>query len=79
MKFATRTMARTAEMITALTSQVLPRTTDALLTFWTSRSRKAAPRKKKCQWVRSQLATRSRVRVRPMPRSKSKKSKPASR
>ena len=45
-------------MITALTTQVLPRTTDALLTFWTSRSRKAAPRKKKCQCVRSQLATR---------------------
>ena len=44
-------------MITALTCQVFPRTTDALLMFWTSSSRNAAPRKKKCQCERSQAVT----------------------
>ena len=34
-------------MITALTTQVFPKATDALLMFWTSSSRNAAPRKKK--------------------------------
>ena len=37
------------ETMTALTCQVLPSTTDALLMFCTSRSMNAAPRKKKCQ------------------------------
>ena len=44
-------ISRMPETMTALTSQVLPSATDALLMFCTSSNKKAAPRKKKCQCV----------------------------
>ena len=48
-RFAIKIMIKIPDMITPLTCQVLPRAMAALLMFWTSKRRNAAPRKKKCQ------------------------------
>ena len=47
-RFASKIMTMIAEIITALTDQVLPNATAALLMFCTSSNMNAAPKQKKC-------------------------------